>query len=196
MSISSLFEVIADKVYKKGKLDNQSDFWNVFQNNGGGIANYQYAFAYGHWSDANYNPKYTIVATYSVSYMYYRATLITDTKVDINVRQATASSNVFNGASGLKTIRKIIVTENNTYVGWFTGCSALEKITFEGVIGNDISFEDCPLLTVDSMLNIISCLKNFTGTSTTKTLVLGSKNIAKLSDEAKQAITDKGWTIA
>ena len=221
MSLAEKFEVIADAAYEKGKEKERSDFWDVFQNNGIQMANYQYAFAYGHFSDKNYNPKHKINPSYSCSSMFYSATAITDTKVDIDVRQATATTNVFRSASKLKTIRKLIVNENNTYVQWFTGCASLENITFEGVIGNDLSFADCPLLTVESMVGnvateeqiangtniielngthyyggIFGALRDNSATGASNTLTLGSTNLNKLTDTEKAIATEKGWTLA
>ena len=197
MSLAEKFEVIADSVYEKGKEKERSNFWDVFQNKGklNAFSSYQYAFSYGHWTDNNYNPKYTISAGYSCSYMYYMATSITDTKVDIDLRYAPASLQVFR-SSGLKTIRKLIVAETNTYNTWFKDCAALENITFEGVIGNDLSFADCPLLTVESMLNIFGCLRDNSATGASNTLTLGSTNLNKLTDEQKVIATEKGWTLA
>jgi hypothetical protein len=221
MSLAEKFEVIADAVYEKGKNDDKSDFWDVFQNKGIQMANYQYAFAYGHFSDENYNPKHKINPSYSCSNMFYSATKITDTKVDIDVRLATASTNVFRLASKLKTIRKIIVNESNTFVQWFTGCSSLENITFEGVIGNDLSFADSPLLTAESLVGkvateeqiadgkniielngthyyggILIALRDNSTTGVTNTLTLHKDAKAKLTDAQKALATEKGWTLA
>ena len=46
MSIAEKFEVIADAVYEKGKQDERSDFWDIYQKNGAQVSNYTYAFAY------------------------------------------------------------------------------------------------------------------------------------------------------
>ena len=198
MSVAEKLEQIAEnipKVYEKGKEKERSDFWDVFQNNGKQMSNYQYAFAYGHFSDKNYNPKHKINPTYSCNSMFYSATAITDTKVDIDVRQVAASTNVFRSASKLKTIKKLIVNENNTYVHWFTDCASLENITFEGVIGNDLSFADSPSLTVESMLNIFGCLRDNKVSGASNTLTLGSTNLNKLTDTEKAIATEKGWTL-
>ena len=45
----------------------------------------------------------------------------------------------------LVTIEKIKTSEDVTYGNDFVGCSALENITIEGVIGNDINFQYSPL---------------------------------------------------
>ena len=45
------------------------------------------------------------------------------------------------------------------------------------------------------MVAMFNSLKDLTG-ETTKTLTLGSTNLAKLSDEQKEIATSKNWTLA
>ena len=72
----------------------------------------------------------------------------------------------------------------------------LENITFDGDIGNSINFSTCTKLNHDSLMSIINHLKDFSGTSTTKTCTLGSSNLAKLTDAEKAIATQKGWSLA
>ncbi|MBQ9096942.1 MAG: hypothetical protein IJY55_00920, partial [Clostridia bacterium] len=51
-------------------------------------------------------------------------------------------------------------------------------------------------LTFDSLVSIILALKDYSGTSTTKTVTLGATNLAKLTDSEKAIATQKGWTLA
>lgn len=139
-------------------------FWDAFQNNGGEM-NYYYAFAYGRFTDANYNPKYDIVCstgtTTSSQSIFNAASEITDTKVAIyaNGRQANA---MFAGCTALKTITKLVVHEDLTYSNTFSGCSALEDITIEGTIGKAIDFSPCKKLNRTSIESIISALSDST----------------------------------
>lgn len=198
MSIAEKLTQIAEneqKVYEAGKQKEHSDFWDVFQNNGKTMSNYSYAFAYAQWNDENYNPKYKIKPSYSVDFMFYTSN-ITDTKIDIDVTNCTNMASVFRAAKKLKTIRKYIVKEATTYSYVFRDCDALENITFEGVIGNNIDFSYSPLLTVASMLNVFEQLNDIRGTGTTRTCTLGAENLAKLTDAEKAIATEKGWTLA
>ena len=202
MSIAEKFDEIAKLVYEKGRQDEWSDFWDSFQKNSGYMGNYASIFSYEHWDENNYNPKHTIGPTYSCNAMFY-ASHITDTKVTIDLRLCTYTNQMFLSAKKLKTIRKIIVKEATTYTSAFGGCSALENITFEGIIGQNISFADSPLLTVESMINdegtgIINCLKDFVseGNTTTCTLTLHADAKARLTDAQKAVATEKGWTLA
>lgn len=202
MSIAKKFEDVADAVYEKGKSNEWNMFWDSFQKNKGEMGNYASIFSYEHWDENNYNPKYTIKPTYSCNQMFY-ASHVTDTKVTIDLRLCTLTNQIFLSAKKLKTIRKIIVKESTTYTSAFGGCSALENITFEGVIANNISFSDSPLLTVESMINdegtgIINCLKDFVseGSTTTCALTLHADAKARLTDAQKAVATEKGWTLA
>jgi hypothetical protein len=56
------------------------------------------------------------------------------------------------------------------------------------------NFNNWKLLTHQSLLNILNSLVPQEGA--TKTLTLGSDNLAKLTDEEKAIATDKGWTLA
>lgn len=98
--------------------------------------------------------------------------------------------------SKVETIDKMIVVEELKYTSTFNGCANLKNIIFEGVIGNNISFQASPLLTHDSLMSIINHLKDFSGTTTTRALTLGSTNLAKLTDVEKAIATQKGWTLA
>ena len=58
---------------------------------------------------------------------------------------ATSFNNCFIYCSALKTIDKIICNSNTTFNSTFNSCPALANIIFEGEIGNNINFADCPL---------------------------------------------------
>lgn len=102
---------------------------------------------------------------------------------------------LFGSCSNLKTIPCITTNATTSFSSTFNGCSALENITFDGVIGKTgISFSGCPLLTHDSLMSIINALE--TKTSGTFKITLGSTNLAKLTDEEKLIITNKGWQVS
>ena len=102
-------------------------------------------------------------------------------------------------SGNLHTIDEIILLEDGSQTftnAPFGGCTALANVTFTGCIGQNISFSGSPALTFDSLMNIINALKDYSGTSTTKTLTLHADAKAKLSDSDKAIATQKGWTIA
>ncbi len=181
-------------VFKKGAQSEYDRFWDIYQDYG---ERYNWLNAFVRWDKAIYNPKYPFYKVKYGSNMYANTSTITDTLQPITFTEDFATvSAVFQNCSSLKTIRNIHVFENMTYGNWFSGCKALENITFTGVIGNDINFNASPLLTHDSLMNIINHLKDYSGTSETRTLTIGSTNLAKLTDNEKAIATQKGWTLA
>ena len=111
-----------------------------------------------------------------------------------NIPTLTNCRGMFSYCKNLKTIPTLTVTASTDFTSTFNGCSALENITFDGVIGTTgISFSGCPLLTHDSLMSIINALE--TKTSGTFKITLGSTNLAKLTDEEKLIITNKGWQV-
>lgn len=172
--IAAKLTAVADnipKVYEAGQKSEYDRFWDAYQNYGKKY-NYDQAFGYGNWSDDSYNPKYPLIfespesgAANSTAgrQAFYNATQITDIKVPIYAKN-TRLARTFQLCTNLKTIPRIYVEGVTSYEYGFTGCVALENVTFEGEIAKSLSFADSPL-TVASMKSVISCLKNLTGTS-------------------------------
>ena len=87
----------------------------------------------------------------------------------------------------LVTIDKIILPEEKyipSFNNPFGGCGQLKNITFEGIIPKSISFSGCPL-TVESLKSIISCLKDYTGTTSEHTYTVTFKTSAFNALEAE-----------
>ena len=61
----------------------------------------------------------------------------------------------------------------------------------------DFDIQRAPNLTVQSLMNVIKNLYDFVGngSTTTKTLTLGTTNLNKLTDEQKAVATNKGWEL-
>ena len=97
--------------------------------------------------------------------------------------------------ANLHTIDKIISFEGTTYSdSTFRYSPKLANIIFEGTIAKDINFIDNPL-THDSLMSIINALKDFSGTTTTKTLSLHADAKARLSEAEIAIATQKGWSL-
>ena len=75
----------------------------------------------------------------------------------------------------------------------FSGCFSLEAIHMININANLKIFASTKF-TREALLEIIGNLK--AQTSGTKTLEMGSTNLAKLTDEDKKIATDKGWTLS
>jgi len=98
----------------------------------------------------------------------------------------------------IEQIEIVRVAEDTTFNNSFNGCTALKEVRFEGVIGqNGLSFVDSPDLSVESMLNVIDCLADYSAdTSGTEwTVIFNSVNLAKLTEEQKAKAASKGWTL-
>lgn len=201
--------------------DNHYDaFWDVYQDYGN-RTNYQYAFSGQYWNDKTFKPKYDIILTGANGYLMFQDCAITDLekalgdkKLDTSmggtsifnsagkmtvIPEVTTTNGInswFRGCGSLETIRKIILGDNvKDFYNSFFNCSKLTNITFEGVIGGGISFAQSPLLSDESINNIIGCLKDLTG-GTAQTLTFHAKVGGNLTDTQKATITAKNWILA
>lgn len=82
----------------------------------------------------------------------------------LDTRKGTSFTSFANSSVSIETIRKVCVTNATSLSSMFTYCIGLKNITFEGSINLSLSFSHSPL-SVKSMKNIISCLKDYSGTS-------------------------------
>ena len=117
--------------------------------------------------------------------------------LNCNSTRYTSLADLFYSAKYLVTIDELIIRDDgaNTFSSAFTGCTALKNITFTGVIGRTISFADCPL-SVESLKNIISCLKDYTGSSEySYTITLKSSAFSALESQWAEMIDDKKWNL-
>ena len=211
------------KVYEAGRQAEYDAFWDEVQPQIAS-ASYVSLFAGRAWTDARFKPPYPItfsggcnnafhntgiqnmcqcIETAGVAVKFegitqagsmFSYSRITHLPV-MDFSNAANINYIFSGANILQFIEKIIVSENCTYVLAFNACSALESVTFEGVIGKSISFDASPLLNDASVQSIIDHLKDLTG-ATAQTLTFHADVGAKLTDEQKAAITAKNWTLA
>ena len=72
------------------------------------------------------------------------------------------------------------------------GCDKLEAVHIKNINAN-LDISSSTKFTREALLEIIGNLKNVTET---KTLRMGSTNLAKLTNEDKAIATNKGWTLA
>lgn len=213
MTIAEKLQTIAEnqpKIYEAGYAKGQAEggdgdnyydtFWDAFQDYGNRTI-YEHAFHSPYnstmWTDENYNPKYPFVCSGSncVDCMFQYAA-ITDTKVPIYV-DGKGGSYMFVSCTKLKTIRLLYVTESTVFTSWFSGCSALENLTFarDSVIAGSLSFSNSPKLSTDSVQSVIDHLKDLTG-KTAQTLTLHQTVKGALTDDQRAAIAAKNWELA
>ena len=75
----------------------------------------------------------------------------------------------------------------------FQGCTRLVNINSMKNICIDLSLEDCPNVSVESLMSIID---NLMEVKETRILKLGAVNLAKLTDSQIKVAVDKGWSVA
>lgn len=113
----------------------------------------------------------------------------------IDARNATVTSGMFGYSVNLKTIDKIIMAETTVLANSaFGGCTALENITFDGVINTNVNLANSSNFSVASVQSIIDHLKDLTG-ATAQTLTFHATVGANLTDTQKAAISAKNWTL-
>lgn len=198
------------------------EFWDNYQQNGNRV-DYNFAFAGKGWNDNNFKPKYNIVS--NASQMLFQGSEITDLTailekqgVTLDLSQSSNFSSTFNQSQieriptvdmrkattqtsyafynrVLKKVEKLIVAETTQYSNTFYLADKLEDITFDGVIGNDISFQWSTKLTQDSITSIITHLSD---TTSGKILTLSKTavNNAFSTEEWNTLVSTKSnWTI-
>lgn len=113
----------------------------------------------------------------------------------VNLIAGNKNTQVFAECPYLQSVEKVIVDEGSIFTDCFKGAVSLETVEFQGVIGqNGLNLSDSPLLTRQSILSLLNCLKNYAGTST-HTVTLGSTNLEKLTDGEIQSAAAKGWKL-
>lgn len=217
-----VYEAGYEKGKAEGGGDNYHDiFWDAYQVNGT-RTNYRYAFQRDGWTDMNFVPKYNMAPTDAqymfqncaitdlktilencgvtldlkkASHLYYTfaGSKITHLPV-LDGSKSTNNENVFAGCLNLVSIDKFIFPSTGATLGngrMFYDCRSLVNVTFEGIITSSIDFSSSPL-SVASMKSVISCLKDYSETSSayTNTLTFTPTRWAAL--EADSAAPDGG----
>ena len=169
----------------EGRQAEYDAFWDAFQSKGTRVS-YACGFGGSGWSNTLFKPKYDICPT--DSYMMFRSTGITDLKnipvkldfsnstntqymfqwaevkyigeLDVRKVRYSLSSNMFSYAS-IVSIDLLKIGADNSYSGWFTGCSTLVSIAIDGEICRDsFDISPCTKLNKASIESIINALSN------------------------------------
>lgn len=208
-----------NEVYEAGKKAEYDAFWDMYQNNGN-RTDYSSAFSNTNvnWTDKAYKPKYPIVPT-NANRMYFNCGVV-DTKIECDFSKCTNMSWAFRNSqikhigvvdfsscnnmdltfsflNGCTDIDEIICHENLA-LSQFAYAFKLVNVKFSGVIAkNGLDVNASTLLSHDSLMSIINCLKDYSkDTSGTSWVVtLGTINLNKLTNAEKAIATGKGWTL-
>jgi hypothetical protein len=210
------------KTYEDGIQEEYDRFWDTYQR---GYSDGSFAFAGRGWNIETFKPKKNIDftnnymlfrdsyidgdlveilnnlgITFSTAradslYMAFYNTKFTRIG-EIDTTKSSVNQSLFEKSSKLETIDKIIVAGFKGCSNAFTNCTALKNITFEGTIGNSISFASSPLLTTESIDSIINALQDLTG-ATSKTLTVHADVYDGMVASGKDAlVTAKNWALA
>ena len=116
----------------------------------------------------------------------------------------SASTNIFSNNYGtLKTIEKLILSENTAINSWFgQNCQNLEKLIVEGVIaksGFNVQYQ--PKLTVASLLSILTALSKDQSIASGKSVTFSTVHQSVIEGDADcleqlNLAVAAGWTIA
>ena len=209
-------------VFAAGAKSEYDRFWDTYQQNG---QKTDYSLDNGNfagecWTDDLFRPKYPM--TIHNAYMMFRRTSLTDlTKPGvvldfskcgniayafaynrklnklpiIDMSSATNSGSAFADYKGAEL--SIILSETTPIGTMLIGAKSLASLTIGGTIGQDASFQWCPL-SHDSLMSIINALKDYSEdtSGTVWTVTLGDANLAKLSEEEIGIAEEKGWVLA
>ena len=187
------YDTVYAEGYTQGKKDEYDTFWDYYQDDGT-RTDYQYAFAYGGWRNANFKPKYPLENISNASSMFARCRL-TRISVPLDFSGCTNCSYLFNNAQSLVTISSITFDKACTNgSNMFASCKALENITVHGTINFDVPMGGCTKLTTDSAQSIIDALADLTGQSQ-KTVTFASAISSALTSEQKDTISAKNWKL-
>lgn len=115
---------------------------------------------------------------------------------DIGMQPDFTYNNAFANCVKLHTIAKMRADEDTAFTNAFDFCNALQNVTFEGVIGQNLNVKWSTRLSRGSISNIVSCLSD---TASGKTLTLSKTAVdnAFTTDEWNAlADTKKNWTVS
>ena len=132
----------------------------------------------------------------NINSMFYCAWLISRVPV-LDLSKCTSAQYAF-WYNCIETIDGIISSETTAWSSNTFGLECpLKHCIFSGVIAKPFSLTGNRIdLDHESLLSILYCLKDYSGTTTKYTMTLGSKHLAKLTDAEKAIATQKGWTLA
>ena len=112
----------------------------------------------------------------------------------LDTSNVTNMDSIFYGCISLYSIPLIDTSNVTTMYGAVYGCSSLTYLGgFKNlhISVNSNFLDQCPNLTVESLMNVINNLATVSG----KSLKFGSDNLGKLTTEQKAIATNKGWTL-
>ena len=202
----------------EGKQAEYDRFWDAFQENGN-RTNYSQGLCGKCWTDETFNPKYPIIPDRYSGYRIFEYTGITDFTREgivldfsnvqdmrwafsntqnreiklptIDLSNATLTLDTFRGYWG--TDLSLIVSEKTPLDSFAPDTPYLTNLEISGTIGKAVNLTQCPLLSNESVQNIIDCLADVTGQTALK-VQFHTDVLLRITDEQFAAIAAKNWT--
>lgn len=222
MSIGEKFEVIADEVYEVGKQDMNEAWWRAISNN---YTRTDWNYAFQQANIRNIEPPQGTITVKNDAYRMFQSCKTNESIptcfdcsgvtgvthafrwssikvfVDLKIPALSKYQGTWQECGNLETIEIIRCHENTVLDATFSALKNLKDVTFEGVIGQNISFSASPLLSKETLLSnggdgVFGKLKDYEGTGTTRTITLHADTKEMLTEAEKAIATQKGWTIA
>ena len=112
----------------------------------------------------------------------------------LNTSKVTNMSNMFFNCSSLTSIPLLDTSKVTNMNNMLRGCGSVKYLGGFKNLSISITayfLDQCPDLTVESLMNVINNL----ATVSDKTLRFGNVNLSKLTAEQKAIATNKGWTL-
>ena len=136
-------------------------------------------------------PLFDTSSVTDMSNMFYSCNKLT-TIPELNTSKVTNMKGMFSMCTNLITIPQLDASSATNMNNIFNNCRNLSEIHMTGM---KVSF-DISASTKFTREALIEILNNLATVTNTKTLTMGSTNLAKLTDEDKTIATNKGWTLA
>ncbi len=133
-----------------------------------------------------------------MSYMFQNCTALQSLDLSgWDTSKVTQCTSMFDGCVNLQSLDlssfDVEHIKSNTYLKTIiNNCTALVDFQAPKNINGNLDVSTCTALSHDSLMSVIN---NLVTTTSTKTLTLGSTNLAKITDEEKAIATSKGWTV-
>ena len=111
---------------------------------------------------------------------------------ELNLTGVQKLDGAFYNCKSLQSIPHINASSIDSFRDTFYGCKSISSFKMYN-IKYDLNLSASNMFTRESLVEI---LNNLSTVTSTKTLTLGSTNLAKLTDADKAIATNKGWTLA
>ena len=144
-------------------------------------------------SSLTYIPLLNTINVKMMTSMFYNCSSLNSISA-LDTRNVTNMSNMFFNCSSLTSIPLLDTSKVTSMSNILHGCGSVKYLGGFKNLSISISayfLDQCPNLTVESLMNVINNLATVSG----KTLRFGTTNLSKLTAEQIAIATNKGWTL-